>query len=577
MANSSPQATNVVEVGSIGGSKIRHVSLYTGRAEITRVYNVNLKGGDNKVVISGLPTVLVQESVRVEGHGPCTIHEVSFSEAPAPTIVSTSPQLEELLLKKAWVERGMYRCKRSMETLEAFQNGLNVKHVGPTELAKTTGTLESVAAELDEKLIEMEEEQEALTQKIKKEREALGEVKQDDQLKIRASITVFAEKEGEMELVLIYGVTNATWDATYDIYVKMDTKEKAVTLIYKAAITHSTGEDWDDVALTLETATPHFGAGIPELAPWTLSVYQERQMSMKKSKSMTFGRGGGGSDRKKETGSFMDMEEGSMIMADAFHAALRIPKRGLLVSSKGDISATFSIPGLINIPSDGTSHNVTITELSLDAVMSWVCVPKKEPKAHLTANIKNDSEYTFLSGMTSVYVDGSFISRSNIPAVSPQESFDCALGLDPSIRIVYHPRTKKVSRTGITRKSTTYAFDQRLTITNTKSSAIEGFKILEQFPVSNDATIVVNLTNPPLVVPQQNKKGVYSISQPVKIGTQTVAQWKGTDEPETDPNLLGKDGEFSWVCSIPAQGKLNLAMSWEVVSPSGSDIVGLEV
>jgi len=38
------------------------------------------------------------------------------------------------------------------------------------------------------------------------------------------------------------GVNNATWDATYDIYVKTDTKEKPVTFIYKAAIQQSTGE-----------------------------------------------------------------------------------------------------------------------------------------------------------------------------------------------------------------------------------------------------------------------------------------------------------------------------------------------
>ena len=131
------------------------------------------------------------------------------------------------------------------------------------------------------------------------------------------------------------------------------------------------------------------------------------------------------------------------------YAAPPIRNRGLVVSSKGDITATFSVPGIITIPSDDASHNVTITELELDAEMSWISVPKKSPKAHLTvrslhlrlprgglcsmdlwvqAKVKNESEYTFLSGIASVYVDGSFISRSDIPAVSPQESFDCPLG-----------------------------------------------------------------------------------------------------------------------------------------------------
>ena len=162
--------------------------------------------------------------------------------------------------------------------------------------------------------------------------------------------------------------------------------------------------------------------------------------------------GGGGESRKLERQALNFYEPPVYEEELMDYGAPPMPKRGVVISSKGDITATFSIPGLITIPSDGASHNVTITELELDAEMSWISVPKKNAKAHLTvrslhlflyifltvarffmdlwiqAKVKNESEYTFLSGITSVYVDGSFISRSDVPAVSPQESFDCPLG-----------------------------------------------------------------------------------------------------------------------------------------------------
>ena len=56
------------------------------------------------------------------------------------------------------------------------------------------------------------------------------------------------------------------------------------------------------------------------------------------------------------------------------------------VSSTGNVSATFKVPGLISIPSDGIIHNVTIAKLDLDAMMSWVCVPKKDTKTHLNVS-----------------------------------------------------------------------------------------------------------------------------------------------------------------------------------------------
>jgi len=58
---------------------------------------------------------------------------------------------------------------------------------------------------------------------------------------------------------------------------------------------------------------------------------------------------------------------------------------GLEVISKGNVSvsATFKVPGLVTIPSDGDAHNFTIVQLDLDAEMSWISVPKVDARVHL--------------------------------------------------------------------------------------------------------------------------------------------------------------------------------------------------
>jgi hypothetical protein len=61
--------------------------------------------------------------------------------------------------------------------------------------------------------------------------------------------------------------------------------------------------------------------------------------------------------------------------------------RGASVSSKGNFSATFRVPGMVSIPSDGEAHNFTIVQLSLKAEMSWVCVPKADTKAHINVSV----------------------------------------------------------------------------------------------------------------------------------------------------------------------------------------------
>jgi len=231
----------------------------------------------------------------------------------------------------------------------------------------------------------------------------------------------------------------------------MQSKEKPVTLIYKGSITQSTGEDWDDVPLTLETATPTFGVGVPTLTPWTISVYRPSYAHVKyKASPGDRFRGGSASMLALAPGAPAPAPASRMMDMDVLSSSSegQMQHRGLQVSSKGNVSATFGVPGLINIPSDGVGHSVTIVKLELDATMSWVCVPKKDGKVHLKvclmrrrkllkrwiltsgqqAKIKNASEYTFLPGNASVYADGSFISKSDVPLVSPDESFDCPLG-----------------------------------------------------------------------------------------------------------------------------------------------------
>ena len=165
----------------------------------------------------------------------------------------------------------------------------------------------------------------------------------------------------------------------------MQSKDKPVTLVYKGSITQDTGEDWDDVPLTLETATPTFGVSVPTLDPWTLSVY--KYYAMKKSKSMGSGRWFSAEQESMPMGGAQpapaSVRVGSAAFADALSHGSAIQHRGLQVSSKGYINATFGVPGLISIPSDNVGHNVTIVKLSLDATMNWICVPKKDLRVHL--------------------------------------------------------------------------------------------------------------------------------------------------------------------------------------------------
>ena len=176
---------------------------------------------------------------------------------------------------------------------------------------------------------------------------------------------------------------------------------------------------WENAPITLETTNPTFGLDIPVLPAWNLSLENLVRPSMSRVKHKMF--------LAKADENDLDYVE---------HQVTQITSTGL-------VNATFRVPGRTTIPSDDDEHNVTIADLKLDAKVTWVCVPKVDTRVHLEvsseikilpsiflvsrsypqANIKNSSNYASLSGISDVYVDQSFIARSDIPNVSPQVMF----------------------------------------------------------------------------------------------------------------------------------------------------------
>lgn len=134
------------------------------------------------------------------------------------------------------------------------------------------------------------------------------------------------------------------------------------------------------------------------------------------------------------------------------------------------------------------------------------------------------------------------------------------------------------SESGFYNKSIKYSYTQRISVYNAKSVAIDGLKVIDRVPVSEDANLVVNLICPALNLPGVSTIGNSSgIKTPptVKIGNDIIAQWKGVESPGSDVSALGKDGQVSWICSVSALDRINLLLQWEVIDSQRTTIHGL--
>ncbi|KAF8315709.1 hypothetical protein DL93DRAFT_2166668 [Clavulina sp. PMI_390] len=625
---------------------ITRVTVYQWyRAIVQRRFPINVQSGQNSVAIKCLSSFLDGDSIRVEAETrsrsqALTVFDVVYS-APAtytyvPTKVNT-PEIRALEKQKTALRVRVKAVERNHALLKDFSHTLHaagIQGVSNDQLASFMDMNLERDTQLWEEKQKLEEDIEELEDKIA--RMSVKEEAVPPLLRSGVTVILLAEDAGPIDLIVTYAVTHASWFNLYDIRADLseaprysksaETGGPTVKLQYCASITQSTGEDWEDVILTLSTASTLLGTDVPKVQPWYITAWEpslrrnhraqeyphtmvnivgkSRSSSLspirrrRRSRSRTRSRHRSRSPRRhsrswSRSRSPTRVQGVEGLAAAAGGAAARFDAGPKIHVNDATTSSTFSIDGFSNIPSDGKSHKVSIANIDLTAELEWITVPRSLPSAFLQCRIKNASTYTLIEGPSFVFLDGNFVAKSNVPDVSPSESFTCSLGVDPAIRITFHPENKAVTTTGKkglssilssnNSKTTVTAYRQRITIKNTRASmAIAKLVVQDRVPVSEDANITVTLSQPneaalgPATgVVAKEVSPTTSIKEQLwvdQISKNVVARWAQKDEEDGGSGGARGDGVIEWIVS-DLKDSLDLHLAYEVTCAPGTRFV----
>ena len=112
--------------------------------------------------------------------------------------------------------------------------------------------------------------------KINSQKEKLKELQEKVIVKdyTEVLVTVLAEKVTQGDFEIHYLVGSAGWIPTYDLRVK--DVQHPIQMDYKAHVFQHSGEDWEEVKLTLSNADPNQSGEKPKLEKWNLGFYYPR-------------------------------------------------------------------------------------------------------------------------------------------------------------------------------------------------------------------------------------------------------------------------------------------------------------
>jgi uncharacterized protein (TIGR02231 family) len=465
-------------------STIKEVTVFLQGAQISRTGQVTVPAGTSYLIFEGLPQDIMTQTIQVSGKGDFTIlnvvHQINYLNGQKKTkeIMMLEDSLENLnnQITEQSTMLGVYTDEEAMllanKAIGGQQQGVKI-----ADLKEATEYYRTRLTDIRLKKIKQDQLIKKLQEKItiiNNQLIQLNALKNIPTSEIIIGVTAKSPSTGT--LTVTYALMNAGWTPSYDL--RATDVNNPIKLAYKANVYQSTGEDWNDIRLTLSTGNPQESGAKPILNPWYLNFYNPVSYDYEYDKKA---KGDYKEEAKPETSTVNE------IAVSDENAAGSMANYTTMTESTTTFEFEIEIP--YSIPADGKYYNVQIREISLPAIYEYYAAPKLDKDAFLMARVTGWEEYNLLSGNINLYFEGTYVGVSYIDVNNTKDTIDFSLGRDKNIVVTRNRMKDFMSKKMIGLNQTeTYAFE--IEIKNKKKQNVK-IVIEDQFPISQNKDIEV--------------------------------------------------------------------------------------
>jgi len=187
-------------------------------------------------------------------------------------------------------------------------------------------------------------------------------------------------------------MSGVTFIPHYTLRASSSCSDNSLKIRYQARISNLTGEDWNEVSLSISTAQASETTVIPQLQRWTVDFHDASIQYKRVAKNRSlFGAGGNAIPQQQMLyrTAAPRAAAASMFLADGSDADMglfdeevaEMTTAGAEVSE--GITSTFIIQGKQTLKDGEKNHTVVIRDLVLDGRFTNICVPKVKDVEYL--------------------------------------------------------------------------------------------------------------------------------------------------------------------------------------------------
>ncbi len=534
-------------------------TVYPDRARVTRRITTSLEAGQHRLEVVDLPLTLTPESLRASGRGTARARilglDVSctfYTEPPARDVSELRKRLEELqdgdkaLADRAETLTAQLNLAKglSASAAEHLSKGIGL---GRSQVDDLAGLVSFVTSQMDEAaqaLREVNVQRRKLSREINKLQQELDQLKAAQPTeRYAASVDVEVVEKGDLELEITYVVKGARWQPLYDLRLSEagSDGEPELSLTYLGEVSQQTGENWEEVTLSLSTAKPALSAILPELKPWYVRPHAPPQPMLSMKRAASAGSGVGLAAMAPDMAALMGAE-----MEEAEGAVLREPPAPPPVMEVEAVTAevedsgaavTFKIGRPTSAPGDGSPCKTTVATLPLPPRLDYLTAPKLVSQTYRRATITNDTEYVLLPGRANIFHEGGYIGTTALKNVAPGQEFEVFLGVDERLSVERELVKREVDKKllGNARRRR-YAY--RITVRNHRDKG-EKVTVFDQIPVSGHENIKVKTEQVDPEPTEKTELGILKWELSLEPNEEQTIRFDFTIEHPRDMQVVG--------------------------------------
>lgn len=528
-----PILANEVDVDS----RVSEVTLYRDQAQVTREIKIDAASEAREIVVGNLPENVLANSLFAESSEGIEVRAVQFrtravGSSPREEVKEFETQIRALDQKIALNQKQAQLLQGQRQYLDKLENF--VAPTATTELSK--GVLDAAALkeitdfnfakredianreiELSAELYQLQQERELLQRKM-------GEITNGSSKTVREAV-LFVKKndEGAGSIRLSYMVNSCGWSPSYTIRAEGERENARVE--YNGLIYQMSGEDWKDVRLTLSTASPALSASGPGLAPFKLTLVPNQNLAPNGQLDEAFVQQAQvlGKDNQQLKAIYSQQREAISAVRNSVNnrdnfanswglnysvnqlscvelvnsAAVAKNMQSQMGDGGEQPSLSYTLDSTVSLTSRNSQQMVRIMQTDLESDFYHVASPILTSYVYREAELNNDSQEDLLAGPITVYLDGRFVGRGEIPTVARGQTFVVGFGADSQLRARRELVDRKTSINGGNRE---IQLEYRLVIENYKDAPVD-VRVSDRLPSSDqERNIKITMGDPELAL-----------------------------------------------------------------------------